>query len=107
MPNGTYIECSYNEHDRCAEKEGYREKEMEKFAIKVSINPELGLLFCGQEYNPGFFTECREMTSAQLRTIERYCVTFGKRPPDDFLKEEGFDVSMSTQAILQVLRTPC
>lgn len=108
LPDGKFINCKPLEHRRCAEKVlQTTDKELEKTAVKVSCKPSAIRLkgLGNKEYCPNFLTERRSMTSAQLATIEKYCVKHRLRPPDEyFIQQELREmVKMKTEDILAIL----
>lgn len=108
LPDGRFINCHYEDHIRCAEEVlGTTEKELEKTAVKVSCMPASVRLttFGKMEYRPNFLTERKRMTKAQLKTIEKYCVKHGLRPPLDYFTQQDLDdmVGMETEQILAIL----
>jgi hypothetical protein len=106
LPDGQFINCGYLMHIRCAEdKFGKTEEELEKTAVKVACLPaslriermrESGK----KEYHPHFLTQRNRMTKAQLKTIERYCVKHGFRPPSDYFIQQGLSYSQHLMVTL-------
>ncbi|MDD4761919.1 MAG: hypothetical protein PHZ25_02770 [Candidatus Pacebacteria bacterium] len=106
LPNGEFVNCSNTQHIYCAEnKLGKSEEELEKTAVKVSCAPVFMRLEY-DDYRPVFLTQRERMTEAQLKTIEKYCVKYGCRPPlDYFIQQDLHDMAkMSTEDILSILK---
>ncbi|NTV44761.1 MAG: hypothetical protein HGA67_03660 [Candidatus Yonathbacteria bacterium] len=108
MPDGTFITCDYGYHDICAREVLKMDvKKLETRAIRVSCMSLEHAEFWDQPHAPETSTFRRTPpTKAQLRTLERYFVTFGFRPTALYLNEvEGNWKTMTTEEILAVLAT--
>lgn len=111
MPDGRYIECKFEGHIKCAKEQlGLEERELEKTAIKVSCLPSH--IRChfysgkeGDEYKPNFKTLRDKWTKAQIKTIKRWCLRFGFKPPLDYFLQTDLDdlYDLSTKQILSIL----